>query len=124
MTGTNCWPRHVPRGSDYSGSLRAAHHKVGCCAKPRCRIGLINKKPRLMAVRVEYWWRRGGSNSRPLHCERSALPAELLPQGVLFYQKMICDDHQDCMMLDVMASLNNCPGDKKSRLLWLFCYWF
>src|SRR5687767_10096608 len=25
------------------------------------------------------WWRRGGSNSRPLHCERSALPAELLP---------------------------------------------
>ena len=25
------------------------------------------------------WWRGGGSNSRPLHCERSALPAELPP---------------------------------------------
>ena len=25
------------------------------------------------------WWSRGGSNSRPLHCERSALPAELRP---------------------------------------------
>ena len=27
------------------------------------------------------WWSRGGSNSRPLHCERSALPAELRPRG-------------------------------------------
>ena len=26
------------------------------------------------------WWSRGGSNSRPLHCERSALPAELRPR--------------------------------------------
>ena len=26
------------------------------------------------------WWRRGGSNSRPSHCERDALPAELRPQ--------------------------------------------
>ena len=25
------------------------------------------------------WWRRGGSNSRPRHCERRALPAELRP---------------------------------------------
>src|SRR5215472_5727499 len=25
------------------------------------------------------WWRRGGSNSRPSHCERDALPAELRP---------------------------------------------
>src|SRR6266545_3072570 len=25
----------------------------------------------------EGWWTRRGSNSRPLHCERSALPAEL-----------------------------------------------
>src|SRR5258708_6376294 len=29
------------------------------------------------AVMSEGWWTRGGSNSRPLHCERSALPAEL-----------------------------------------------
>jgi hypothetical protein len=27
------------------------------------------------------WWSRGGSNPRPLHCERSALPAELRPLG-------------------------------------------
>src|SRR5690606_20842791 len=27
------------------------------------------------------WWRRGGSNSRPSHCERDALPAELRPHG-------------------------------------------
>src|ERR1035437_8531944 len=24
------------------------------------------------------WWTTGGSNPRPLHCERSALPAELV----------------------------------------------
>ena len=27
------------------------------------------------------WWRGGGSNSRPSHCERDALPAELPPHG-------------------------------------------
>src|SRR5664280_765712 len=26
-----------------------------------------------------WWWRGGGSNSRPSHCERDALPAELPP---------------------------------------------
>ena len=26
-----------------------------------------------------HWWSRGGSNSRPSHCERDALPAELRP---------------------------------------------
>src|SRR5471032_696793 len=29
------------------------------------------------------WWRGGGSNSRPSHCERDALPAELPPQRFL-----------------------------------------
>ena len=28
----------------------------------------------------EFWWSGGGSNSRPSHCERDALPAELPPQ--------------------------------------------
>ena len=32
------------------------------------------------AGHLGYWWSGGGSNSRPLHCERSALPAELPPQ--------------------------------------------
>src|SRR5690606_39404620 len=27
------------------------------------------------------WWSQGGSNSRPRHCERRALPAELWPHG-------------------------------------------
>ena len=29
-----------------------------------------------------YWWRGGGSNSRPPHCERGALPAELPPHAL------------------------------------------
>src|SRR5258706_14655485 len=28
-----------------------------------------------------WWWRRRGSNPRPSHCERDALPAELRPHG-------------------------------------------
>ena len=28
-----------------------------------------------------YWWSRGGSNSWPPHCERGALPTELLPHA-------------------------------------------
>ena len=30
----------------------------------------------------DFWWRGGGSNSRPPHCERGALPAELPPHAV------------------------------------------
>ena len=38
------------------------------------------KKGRHEAGPLEWgWWRRGGSNSRPRHCERRALPAELRP---------------------------------------------
>ena len=33
------------------------------------------------AGRERWWWRGGGSNSRPSHCERDALPAELPPHG-------------------------------------------
>src|SRR5438067_12829868 len=36
------------------------------------------------------WWRRGGSNSRPPHCERGALPAELLPhQPIIITQSIV-----------------------------------
>src|SRR3546814_2800995 len=34
------------------------------------------KNPNRYRLGFVYWWRRGGSNSRPLHCERSALPAD------------------------------------------------
>src|SRR5262249_36020487 len=37
-----------------------------------------NERPPVAAA-VSFWWRRGGSNSRPSHCERDALPAELRP---------------------------------------------
>ena len=35
--------------------------------------------------RVHYlkWWSSGGSNPRPPHCERGALPTELLPQSTV-----------------------------------------
>src|SRR5450432_2322462 len=39
-----------------------------------------NKKATTI-VALFIWWRRGGSNSRPSHCERDALPAELRPHG-------------------------------------------
>ena len=34
------------------------------------------------------WWRRGGSNSRPSHCERDALPAELRPHKAAKYSEL------------------------------------
>ena len=34
------------------------------------------------------WWRRGGSNSRPSHCERDALPAELRPHEGVDYSRI------------------------------------
>ena len=41
------------------------------------------KRPDLCPAFLFFWWRRGGSNSRPSHCERDALPAELRPQNQL-----------------------------------------
>ena len=38
-----------------------------------------NKKGRNESGRRNEWWRRRGSNPRPSHCERDALPAELRP---------------------------------------------
>ena len=43
-----------------------------------------------------FWWRRGGSNSRPSHCERDALPAELRPlhsraEAVKFLRLLYCN---------------------------------
>ena len=48
--------------------------------RPTCRLGggcSILLSYRGMGIK---WWSRGGSNSRPSHCERDALPAELRPQ--------------------------------------------
>ena len=43
-------------------------------------VGKAAKKKGPEIIRAQLrWWRRGGSNSRPSHCERDALPAELRP---------------------------------------------
>src|SRR5690606_15940136 len=42
---------------------------------------LKTKTPNRSRLGVEWWWSQGGSNSRPRHCERRALPAELWPHG-------------------------------------------
>ena len=56
-----------------------AARKLGVCLSviyPRAG----QKEKALIAQGLgEQWWRRGGSNSRPSHCERDALPAELRP---------------------------------------------
>lgn len=40
------------------------------------------KKPTRNGWLFDMWWRGGGSNSRPPHCERGALPAELPPHAL------------------------------------------
>ena len=59
----------------------------------RLRLGIPKRAPvggRRPSIPLAYpledvegknWWSRGGSNSRPSHCERDALPAELWPHG-------------------------------------------
>ena len=42
-------------------------------------------RPSLDAVDPSGWWRGGGSNSRPSHCERDALPAELPPRHAFLF---------------------------------------
>ena len=37
--------------------------------------------PQNASIANRGWWSRGGSNSRPPHCERGALPAELRPRN-------------------------------------------
>src|SRR5690606_29004993 len=97
-------PGHAcPRGAD--GALRAADHRARDRRAAHLRVLPLaaapalghmalgpgpafppaNKKPaasttwRASCVAC-FWWSGGGSNSRPSHCERDALPAELPPQ--------------------------------------------
>lgn len=44
-----------------------------------CHKTKRSREPNILETFEILWWRGGGSNSRPLHCERSALPAELPP---------------------------------------------
>jgi hypothetical protein len=45
----------------------------------RLIFGIASRKRKLRETRGG-WWSRAGSNRRPPHCERGALPAELRPQ--------------------------------------------
>ena len=51
------------------------------CALP----GAPRKSPEQVRA-LEWWWRQGGSNSRPSDCEPDALPAELCPQTAAILQ--------------------------------------
>src|SRR5665213_2615351 len=58
----------MPRPVSAPCGLRRAHFAFGPVAAPRVAEG-------------EAWWSQAGSNRRPRHCERRALPAELWPLG-------------------------------------------
>ena len=57
------WIRQAARSGQGPGQKAKTHYIARCSA---FSTGIV-------------WWRRGGSNSRPSHCERDALPAELRP---------------------------------------------
>ena len=47
-------------------------------------------KHQLFRCRVQKWWSEWGSNPRPSHCERDALPIELPPPFALTARIYIC----------------------------------
>ena len=51
-----------------------------CVEKQRIKPLILKELPKNQGLRCR-WWRGGGSNSRPSHCERDALPAELPPHA-------------------------------------------
>ena len=67
--------------------MRSCSHQHRKSGQLRTRICHINRstQPKITVLirtvisSILVWWRWGGSNSRPLHCERSALPSELHP---------------------------------------------
>ncbi len=68
-----------------SRSLTTFRHLVVTPNHPTSRCGVAepgNENAQPAWLGAESWWRRGGSNSRPSHCERDALPAELRPHGL------------------------------------------
>lgn len=75
--------RHVSISHNYSresgGRAGAQERKKG--NEKRCRtIGWGSETGQTKGIlkRKKIWWTRRGSNPRPPHCERGALPAELL----------------------------------------------
>ena len=72
------FPPGPPRRKRWRASFvwRTIHRDMSGCVKHRHYSPEADERWEVCVVR---WWRRGGSNSRPSHCERDALPAELRP---------------------------------------------
>src|SRR6478609_5899837 len=62
------------------------------------------------------WWRRGGSNSRPSHCERDALPAELRPHVEAVILPAIHDAKKAPAVSDRRVNLAAFPAQWSYRL--------
>ena len=67
--------RPAPRSAARPCGLPACRRPGGHCV----HAGRATKKPGRRRPGLAWWWSGGGSNSRPSHCERDALPAELPP---------------------------------------------
>src|SRR5512140_2207085 len=59
--------------------MRGSRVGTKCCVMILCRLQLVHCTLSSL-IESNRWWSRGGSNPRPPHCERGALPAELRPQ--------------------------------------------
>ena len=79
-----CAPPCVSGCSDDPG-LPIGPEGPNDCTRPRWRRRPTGGRLRENGCRRCFadggWWSRGGSNSRPPHCERGALPAELRPRN-------------------------------------------
>jgi hypothetical protein len=87
---------------------------VGAESAPEGVLAAVSRRPkRKMATAGSgyfakwdgrnYWWSRGGSNSWPPHCERGALPTELLPHA-----------HENTVSSFEFQVLNNPPDSEKT----------
>jgi hypothetical protein len=60
-------------------ACKTAKHEVSCKSSPsRTKKSPAHCFVQGFAFLLKNWWTRRGSNPRPPHCERGALPAELL----------------------------------------------
>ena len=90
--------RGEPSLTSLRGTCRAcpavARKMCDCRTSPSSPFGLRRGEPSLTSLRGTYracpavareasegWWSQAGSNRRPRHCERRALPAELWPHS-------------------------------------------
>src|SRR5438874_13443829 len=83
------------------------------CSAARDEDAGDRRKGRRYAAGLEDWWRRRGSNPRPRHCERRALPAELRPPKTKNYSRPAYRPQTGIADRDRAASL------RKERDLWL-----